>query len=101
TTPWKRTFRWCPCAATPTVRPAPIRTVLPGWSTTTRPAPRPVSSPAPEPAIRIPPLIREAILRHAEMCRPNEACGLVAIDGEGRLVMAYPLTNAEASPVRF
>lgn len=41
------------------------------------------------------------MLRHAEMCWPHEACGLVAIDGEGRLVMAYPLTNAEASAVRF
>lgn len=35
------------------------------------------------------------------MCRPAEACGLVAIDRGDRLVMAYPLTNVEASPARF
>lgn len=32
---------------------------------------------------------------------PEEACGLIAVDGEGRIRMVYPLTNAERSAVSF
>lgn len=58
-------------------------------------------SPAPDRVLPVPAPIREAIIRHAEMCFPNEACGLIAVDRGGKLTMAYPLTNAERSPVRF
>lgn len=39
--------------------------------------------------------------RHALNCLPFEACGLLAIDEEGRIRMSYPLTNAVASPSAF
>lgn len=41
------------------------------------------------------------MIRHARWCEPQECCGLVAMDGSGRIRMAYPLTNAQASPTRF
>jgi len=43
----------------------------------------------------------EAIEAHARFCLPNEACGLVAIDGGGDVAMVYCLTNLDASPYRF
>ena len=45
--------------------------------------------------------IRDAIVAHAEAAYPEEACGLLAGDGSGRLRMVYCLTNAEASPTRY
>jgi proteasome lid subunit RPN8/RPN11 len=51
--------------------------------------------------IDIPAQISEAILTHARFCLPEEACGLVAVDGSGRLRMAYATTNIERSRVRF
>lgn len=51
--------------------------------------------------IQIPAQVAEAILVHAVNCLPNEACGLLAMDGEGALRMAYPLTNADPSPVSY
>ncbi len=44
---------------------------------------------------------REAILNHAHWCHPLEACGLLAVDPDGRIARVYPLTNRDASPVRF
>lgn len=49
----------------------------------------------------LPPRVREAVVEHALLCRPHEACGLLAMDAVGRIRMAYPLTNADASPDRF
>lgn len=43
---------------------------------------------------------REAIVRHAVWCQPEEACGLIAVK-EGRVQMVYCLTNAERSFDRF
>jgi proteasome lid subunit RPN8/RPN11 len=60
-----------------------------------------VPSPAAEARLQIPAQIREAVIRHAETCRPLEACGLLAVDAGGHLRMAYPLTNAEQSATRF
>ncbi|MFQ5966459.1 MAG: M67 family metallopeptidase [Acidimicrobiia bacterium] len=45
--------------------------------------------------------IYEAIIAHARFCRPEEACGLLAADNEGRLCFSYSLTNAQASPTRY
>jgi proteasome lid subunit RPN8/RPN11 len=45
--------------------------------------------------------IHDAIVAHACFCAPEEACGLLAIDGAGALRMAYCLTNVDASPTRF
>lgn len=45
--------------------------------------------------------IRQAILTHADNCAPNECCGLLAADGEGRITFVYPLTNADPSPVTY
>jgi len=49
----------------------------------------------------IPAEIGAAIEAHARFTFPEEACGLLAIDSTGMLRMAYCLTNAERSPVRF
>ena len=48
----------------------------------------------------IPPVVRSALVEHAEAEKPNEACGLVAVrdsvaDGY------YPCVNEAASPYRF
>ena len=63
----------------------------------TRPAGRPATWPVP----RLPDQIRQAILAHAEHCSPNEACGLIALDATGVIRFAYPLTNADPSPVSY
>ncbi len=44
---------------------------------------------------------RRAILAHAEMCSPDECCGLLATDDAGRVRFVYPLTNVNPSPVTF
>lgn len=49
----------------------------------------------------LPDQIREAILAHADHCAPNECCGLLALDNGGRIRFAYPLTNANPSPVTY
>ena len=50
---------------------------------------------------RLPDQVRWAILAHAVNCAPNECCGLLATDAEGRIRFAYPLTNADPSPVSY
>jgi proteasome lid subunit RPN8/RPN11 len=49
----------------------------------------------------LPTQIREAMVAHARFCLPREACGLLAMDGAGRLRMAYCLTNADRSEDTF
>lgn len=51
--------------------------------------------------LRLPGQIRQAILTHAANCAPNECCGLLAADDEGRITFAYPLTNVDPSPVSY
>lgn len=51
--------------------------------------------------LTMPGQIRDAIVAHARFCAPEEACGLLAFDGAGRLRMAYCLSNVDASPSRF
>lgn len=50
---------------------------------------------------QLPDQIRWAILAHAENCAPDECCGLLAMDGERRFRFAYPLSNADPSPVSY
>lgn len=45
--------------------------------------------------------IRQAILAHAGNCAPDECCGLLAADPAGTIRFAYPLTNADPSPVSY
>lgn len=45
--------------------------------------------------------IRAAIVAHTANCAPDECCGLLAADPEGRIRFAYPLTNSNPSPVSF
>jgi [CysO sulfur-carrier protein]-S-L-cysteine hydrolase len=51
--------------------------------------------------ILIPSQAREAMLRHAISCLPEEACGLIAGDVDGAIRMVYPLTNAQRSTIAF
>lgn len=51
--------------------------------------------------MRLPGQIEEAILAHGAFVFPEEACGLLAADGQGELRMAYCLTNREHSSTRF
>jgi proteasome lid subunit RPN8/RPN11 len=48
----------------------------------------------------IPAAVRQAIVHHAIASLPNECCGLLAADASG-IRMAYPLTNADHSPVQY
>ena len=48
----------------------------------------------------IPPVVRSALVEHAEAEKPNEACGLIAVrDGEAERYI--PARNGAASPYRF
>ena len=42
-----------------------------------------------------------AMIAHARFCAPEESCGLLAADRDGRWRMVYCLTNRESSPYRF
>ncbi len=59
----------------------------------------------PEPRVRLPRAIAEAIVRHAREARPNESCGLVvgsALAGDGGVALRYVrCRNAAASPSRY
>src|SRR5690606_42094691 len=66
----------------------------------TTPAPRPDTSSAPD-RLAIPAQIHDAIVVHALVCQPFEACGLLASDPNGRLRIAYALDNAVREPDRF
>lgn len=48
----------------------------------------------------VPPALREQIAAHAREEAPNEACGLLLLDGDDA-VEYVPATNAAASPYRF
>ncbi len=49
----------------------------------------------------IPDDIRDAILTHTANCEPEECCGLLAFDGDGRVRFAYPMTNTDRSESSF
>lgn len=52
-------------------------------------------------AVLIPAGMREAMIRHAEWCFPEEACGLLAGIPGGQIHMVYSLTNVQRSPVAY
>lgn len=45
--------------------------------------------------------ICEAMVAHARFCFPEEACGLIAVDGDALPRMVYATTNVDRSRVRF
>jgi proteasome lid subunit RPN8/RPN11 len=45
--------------------------------------------------------IRSEIVGHARAGHPEEACGLLAVDGDGRVRRAYCLANVDRSPISF
>ena len=51
--------------------------------------------------VKIPGQLLDAMVAHARFALPDEACGLLATDEEGTLRMAFCLTNAAPSPVRY
>ncbi len=51
--------------------------------------------------IVVPDAIREAMVAHALACRPEEACGLLAADADGRVVFCYPTTNILRSRTNY
>jgi proteasome lid subunit RPN8/RPN11 len=51
--------------------------------------------------VSIPGEIRAAIGAHAENCSPDECCGLIASDPEGKVRFAYPTTNRAPSPSTY
>lgn len=51
--------------------------------------------------MQLPAEIRDAMVAHARFCYPEEACGLLAADGRGRLRFVVCMANADASPTRY
>jgi proteasome lid subunit RPN8/RPN11 len=49
----------------------------------------------------LPEQVVDAVVAHARFAFPDEACGLLAVDGTGAVKMAYCLTNLDRSPYRF
>lgn len=52
-------------------------------------------------SIHVPEAIHQVMVSHARQCYPEEACGLLAGETDGRLTKAYPLTNVARSPVNY
>ncbi len=50
--------------------------------------------------LRIPRRLADEIFAHCEEGRPNEACGMVALEGL-EVVKIFKMTNASASPLRY
>lgn len=46
-------------------------------------------------------MVVRALVAHSRAALPNEACGYLAADTEGRVVRFIPIANAAASPTRF
>lgn len=51
--------------------------------------------------LSIPEQMYSAMVAHAEFCFPEEACGLIAVDGDEALRMVYATTNSDRSRVKF
>lgn len=52
------------------------------------------------PAVHLPEQLRQQILEHCLAALPNEACGMLAMDGD-RVVKVYPTGNDDTSPVSY
>jgi proteasome lid subunit RPN8/RPN11 len=51
--------------------------------------------------MRLSEAVRDEIISHARAAYPEEACGLLAVDGEGCLRRVYCLANIDSSPISF
>jgi proteasome lid subunit RPN8/RPN11 len=57
---------------------------------------------AASPALTVPQALVDAMLEHARMELPNEACGVLSGSlAEGRAVAFHPARNADESPLRY
>jgi proteasome lid subunit RPN8/RPN11 len=52
------------------------------------------------PAVHLPEQLRQQILEHCLAALPNEACGMLAMDGD-RVAKVYPTGNDDPSPVSY
>ena len=50
--------------------------------------------------VKLPVGLADEVVRHCSEQRPNEACGLLAVDN-GEIVKVFRMTNIAASPVRY
>jgi [CysO sulfur-carrier protein]-S-L-cysteine hydrolase len=50
--------------------------------------------------VRIPKVLATELVAHCDAERPNEACGVLAMDGSD-VVQVFPMKNADKSPVRY
>ncbi len=51
-------------------------------------------------SVRIPRELADEIVAHCEAGRPNEACGMLALN-DGAVTKVFKMSNAAASPVRY
>lgn len=47
--------------------------------------------------LRLSPAQLESVYEHARFCQPEEACGILAGDGDGQVLRVFPMENAEHS----
>ncbi|MHB9053262.1 MAG: M67 family metallopeptidase [Thermoleophilia bacterium] len=52
-------------------------------------------------SLRLSPAQLETIIGHARSCRPEEACGVLAGDRDGRVLRVFLMENAEHSEVFY
>lgn len=50
--------------------------------------------------VRLPKPLADEMIEHCKVGRPNEACGILAAR-DGEIVKVFPMTNADASSVRY
>jgi proteasome lid subunit RPN8/RPN11 len=51
--------------------------------------------------VEIPASVLDEMIRHARAALPDEACGLLAADRDGRVARAYCTANLDASPTAY
>ena len=51
--------------------------------------------------LELPAAVRDALVTHCQSRYPKEACGYLAGRAEGAAEQAYPMTNAEDSPIGY
>jgi proteasome lid subunit RPN8/RPN11 len=62
----------------------------------------PATPPATPPeTLQLPDHLRGRIIEHCLAALPNEGCGFIASDEDGRVVAVYPTANADPSPVTY
>lgn len=51
--------------------------------------------------MQIPKALFDEMVEHARADAPNECCGMIAADSDGKLVKVHRMRNAAASPLRY